>query len=114
MRAAAASAARRWLRICTVDDVPFMEGRSVTVAGRVIALFNTAHGFVAVDGVCPHRGGPLADGIVANHCVTCPLHGWRFDLTDGRAIAGGEGQLATHEVVEREGDVFLALPDGDR
>ena len=70
-------------RIGRVEDVPLLEGRSVTVAGRRVAVFRTAEGFHAIDAACPHEGGPLADGLVADSCVTCPLHGWRFDLRTG-------------------------------
>lgn len=90
-------------------DIPFMEGRSVTVAGRRIAVFRTAEGFRAVDAACPHEGGPLSDGIVADSCVTCPLHNWRIDLTTGEVVAGGEGRVGTYEVVERDGLLLIRI-----
>jgi nitrite reductase (NADH) small subunit len=90
-------------------DVPMLEGRSVTVAGRRIAVFRTPDGFRAIEGRCPHAGGPLADGIVADRCVTCPLHGWRFDLTTGESSNPGT-RVATFEVVERDGGLWLQLP----
>jgi nitrite reductase (NADH) small subunit len=92
-----------------VDDVPPLEGRSVVAAGRRIAVFRTADGWRALDGACPHEGGPLADGIVADRCVTCPLHGWRFDLDTGDAV-NAPARVATYEVVERGGELWLRLP----
>ena len=103
------------IRIGRVDDVPLLEGRSVLVGGRRIAVFRTPDGFRAVDHACPHAGGPLADGIVADRCVTCPLHGWRFDLDTGRAL-NADAAIVVHAVVERDGELWLdvaapALPE---
>jgi len=95
-------------RIGRVGDVPLLEGRSVTVAGRRIAVFRTDQGHHAIDATCPHRQGPLADGLVADSCVTCPLHGWRFDLRSGAALGNHPG-VAVHEVVERDGELWLRL-----
>ncbi|HEU4702305.1 MAG TPA: Rieske 2Fe-2S domain-containing protein [Conexibacter sp.] len=91
-----------------VGDVPLLEGRSVTVAGRRVAVFRTDEGHHAIDATCPHRGGPLADGLVADACVTCPLHGWRFDLRSGAALGSHPG-VAVHEVLERDGELWLRL-----
>jgi nitrite reductase (NADH) small subunit len=59
------------------------EGREVVVGNRSIAVFNFGEKFLAVDNRCPHRGGPLADGIVSGENVVCPLHGWKIDLQKG-------------------------------
>jgi nitrite reductase (NADH) small subunit len=93
-------------RIGRVEDVPLLEGRSVAVAGRRVAIFRTEEGFFAIDAACPHLGGPLADGLVAEHCVTCPLHSRRFDLRTGAGLGDYEG-VAVHEVVERDGELWL-------
>lgn len=94
------------IAIGRAEDVPLLEGRSVAVGDRRIAVFNTAQGFHALDAVCPHRGGPLADGLVADSCVTCPLHGWRFDLRSGAALGSHPG-VGVHEVLERDGELWL-------
>jgi nitrite reductase (NADH) small subunit len=96
------------MRIGTVDDVPYLEGRNVTIGDRRIAVFRTGDGFAAVDAHCPHAGGPLADGIVADACVTCPLHNRRFDLATGAAVNGPES-VAVHEVEVRDGSLWLRL-----
>lgn len=93
-------------RVCDVDDVPEGEGRQVTVAGRTVALFRAQDGWFALDAVCPHRGGPLADGIVADRSVICPLHEKRFDLATGGELTG-ELCVAAHEVHVRGRDVHL-------
>lgn len=96
------------VRIGPVDDIPLLEGRSVSVDGRRVAVFRRPDGFAAIDGSCPHKAGPLSDGIVADGCVTCPLHGWRFDLQTGEALVGDEG-VTVHRVVERDGELWLTL-----
>jgi nitrite reductase (NADH) small subunit len=89
-------------------DVPPLEGRSVSVDGRRVAIFRTERGLAAIDAACPHHGGPLSDGIVAGDCVTCPLHGLRIDLDSGEA-AGGDGRVAVHEVLELDGQLWVRL-----
>jgi nitrite reductase (NADH) small subunit len=74
---------RVWIRIGSVHAVPPREGRVVVVGGREIALFNLGDRFLAVDNRCPHKGGPLADGIVSGASVVCPLHAWKIDLDTG-------------------------------
>jgi nitrite reductase [NAD(P)H] small subunit len=90
-------------------DIPFLEGRSVTLDGERLAIFHTESGFVALGGVCPHKEGPLADGLVADSCVTCPLHGWRIDLLTGEVVAGGEGSVPVYEVEDRGGELYVKL-----
>jgi len=98
-----------WLRIGRTADIPYLEGRSVRVGERKVAVFRLADGWAAVDQACPHKGGPLSDGIVADRCVTCPLHGQRFSLLTGeRQDADGPGVQA-YEVRERDGYLELGL-----
>ena len=75
--------AKRWVRIARFDSIPLREGRAVQIAGHDIAVFNLGNRFLAVENKCPHRGGPLADGIVSGGNVVCPLHAWKVDLTSG-------------------------------
>lgn len=95
-------------------DVPYLEGRRVTVAGVAVAVFRTERGFAAIGGACPHQGGPLSDGIVSERCVTCPLHNWRIDLETGEVVAGGQGSVPAYDLIEREGDLYLRVCAGDR
>ena len=80
--------------VCRIGDVPPGEGRAVTVAGRRIAVFNAPTGWYALDHACSHLGGPLADGLLSDSCVVCPLHERRFDLRTGEALSGGAGVVA--------------------
>jgi nitrite reductase (NADH) small subunit len=96
------------VRACAVDDVPIGEGRAVTIAGRRIALFRTRGGWYALDAACPHLGGPLADGILSEQSVICPLHDRRFDLSTGAALSDGCG-VSAHQVTLVDGAVFVSL-----
>jgi nitrite reductase (NADH) small subunit len=80
------NAERRWMRITTTDAIPPHEGRSVCVGDKQIAIFNLGDRFATIENECPHKGGPLCDGIVSGTAVVCPLHGWRFDLNTGMAV----------------------------
>jgi nitrite reductase (NADH) small subunit len=72
-----------WVRVTCVENLPLREGREVLVGGRSLAVFNLGHQFLAVDNQCPHKQGPLADGIVTGTSVVCPLHAWRVNLETG-------------------------------
>lgn len=96
-----------WVAVGRADDVPMLEGRSVQFGARRVAVYRLPSGWAAIDHACPHEAGPLADGIVADACVTCPLHGWRFDLATGRRI-GGDERVTSYEVRERDGMIELA------
>ena len=74
---------RKWIRITEAENIPLREGRAVQIAGHDIAIFNLGGHFLAVENKCPHRGGPLADGIVSGRTVVCPLHAWKVDLETG-------------------------------
>ena len=94
--------------VCSAADIPLGEGRAVTVAGRRIAIYTATTGWFELDAARPHQGGPLADGLLSDNCVACPLHNRRFDLRSGECLGGGEG-LAAHQVEVREGTVEVTL-----
>jgi nitrite reductase (NADH) small subunit len=98
---------------CRVDDVPPGEGRALTIGGRRVAIFRSAAGWYALDAVCPHRGGPLADGIVCDRAVICPLHERRYDLATGAPL-GAHAGVAAHVVEVRGEQVYVTLADAAR
>jgi nitrite reductase (NADH) small subunit len=98
---------------CRVDDVPLGEGRAITLDGRRIAIFRSAAGWYALDAVCPHMGGPLADGIVCDRAVICPLHDRRFDLQTGTGIGTPES-VAAHGVEVSGERVYVTLAAAQR
>lgn len=79
------------------DDIPVGEGRAYAVEGRQIAVFRLRDGsFRALDAVCPHRGGPLADGLADDRVVICPLHNYTYDLVTGCEVANGGAAVAAY------------------
>jgi nitrite reductase (NADH) small subunit len=92
--------------------IPVGEGRTFVIDGVAIAVFRARDGRTfATEAYCPHRGGPLADGIVGAGSVICPLHARRFDLASGACADGSCASLVTFNVIEREGDLFVELPN---
>jgi nitrite reductase (NADH) small subunit len=73
----------KWFRVTYAYNIPLREGRSVMLGDREVAIFNLGERFLAVENRCPHRGGPLAEGIVSAEEVVCPLHGWKINLGAG-------------------------------
>jgi nitrite reductase (NADH) small subunit len=99
-----------WKEICALDDIPRQGSRVVGGVGGDIAVFRTADDEVfAVRDKCPHRGGPLSQGIVAGKVVTCPMHAWKIDLATGEAVAPDKGCARTIETRIEAGRVLLAL-----
>ena len=74
-----------WIRIAEVSQCPPGSALECVAADRVIALFNVEGDFFALDGVCPHQGGPLGKGQLQGCIVTCPWHGWQFDVRNGQS-----------------------------
>jgi nitrite reductase (NADH) small subunit len=106
---------RCWIWVTDTENVPPREGRAVIVGGREIAIFNLGDRFLAADNICPHRGGPLADGIVAGDSVVCPLHGWKINLTSGQVDRPGDqaGCVRTYPTHVDHGIVVVGLPADD-
>jgi nitrite reductase (NADH) small subunit len=100
--------------VCSVDDVPLHEGRTVRVGGRPLAVFRSEGGFHVLDNACPHLGGPLADGLLADSAVTCPLHERRFDLRSGEPLGHDCRAVETYPVTVAGGEVFVGSAHGAR
>lgn len=100
---------RDWLHICAQNDIPMLGARVVRRdRGDDVALFHTGNGRVfALLDCCPHRGGPLSQGIVHGHGVTCPLHNWVIQLEDGHAVAPDVGCARAFQVRVVDGEVYL-------
>ena len=98
-----------WKVVCTVEDIPTMGARRVARnKGSEIAIFRTQGDKVfALLDKCPHKGGPLSQGIVYGESVACPLHNWQIKLTDGLAQAPDVGCATKFSVRVENGDVAL-------
>ena len=104
------SALGHWTDIGVLDDIPARGARVVRTPHGDVAVFRTATGAVyAIDDCCPHRGGPLSQGIVHGESVTCPLHNWVISLKTGRAEGADEGCVRTVETRIENGRVLLDL-----
>ena len=97
------------IRVASVTDVPPGTGKEITAGGRVIALYNVDGSFFALDGVCPHAGGPLGEGSLSGNVVTCPWHGWQFDVTSGQHCLNANLQHTSFSVKVQGDDVFVEL-----
>lgn len=99
-----------WIQIGKLEDIPRQGSRVVNTATGEIALFRSVDDQVfALDNKCPHKGGPLSQGIVHGKRVTCPLHNWVIELETGHAVAPDVGCAHRHEVRVAHGALFLEV-----
>jgi len=106
-----------FVTVCRLTDIPVLGARVLEraeAAGGNVAVFRAAGDRVfAVRDRCPHKGGPLSQGIVFGERVACPLHNWTVDLGSGCAASPDEGCVKTYVVRVEQGMVAVALDDGD-
>jgi nitrite reductase (NADH) small subunit len=102
-----------WIQVGRIEDIPRQGARVITTAAGDIAIFRTVEDEVfALRDKCPHKGGPLSQGIVHGKRVACPLHDWKINLDTGLATAPDEGCAAHYPVRVADGMVSLSLePD---
>ncbi len=97
-----------WIDVGALEDIPKLGARLVKTPRGCLALFRTdADEVFALDDKCPHKGGPLSQGIVHGKSVTCPLHNWVISLETGSACGADEGRTATHKVLVEAGRLLL-------
>jgi nitrite reductase (NADH) small subunit len=101
---------KNWVMICSIEDIPLLGSRVVKTDRGDIAIFRAPDDRIfAMHDKCPHKGGPLSQGIVLHDKVVCPLHGWQIGLEDGNAIAPDVG-CAGKVAFKVEGqNIFIAL-----
>jgi nitrite reductase (NADH) small subunit len=97
--------------IASVGDVPLGEGKEYAVAGRIVALFNIDGEYSAIDGICAHAGGPLANGVVAGAVVTCPWHGWQYDAKSGQHCLTESICQQPFSVSVENNQIVVEIPD---
>ncbi len=99
-----------WTRVCALDEIPVLGARVFRSGREDISVFrNDADEVFALHDRCPHKGGPLSQGIVHGRSVTCPLHNWKIDLASGEAVAPDAGCARAYAVKVVDGAVLLAL-----
>jgi nitrite reductase (NADH) small subunit len=110
MKAEELKTADGWIEVGALDAIPRLGARVVQTAGGDVAVFRTADDEVfALRDRCPHKGGPLSQGIVYGKRVACPLHNWSIQLENGEAVAPDVGCTGAYPVKVVNGQVFLSL-----
>ncbi len=97
------------LPVAKVSEVPPGTGKVVVVQGHPVALFNADGSFYAVSNVCLHRGGPIGEGSLDGAVVTCPLHGWEYDVRTGKNLQNPAARLRTFRVRVQGDDILVGL-----
>ena len=98
-----------WHRVATLQEIPVGTSKEVTLEGRILALCHTADGWHVMDGICPHAGGPLGKGQLHGCIVTCPWHGWQFNVVTGTHTLTPRIQQALFEVKIEDEQIFVQV-----
>lgn len=99
-----------YVKMATLDELPPGAAKEVEHEGRIYALFNRDGEVSAIDGICPHQGGPLAEGQRLDNVVTCPWHGWQFDVATGQSLLARRVRLPVFPVRIEGQDVLVEVP----
>ncbi|AOU97462.1 nitrite reductase [Acidihalobacter yilgarnensis] len=101
---------KQWIEIAALTEIPRLGSRIVAHGDEEIAVFRASDDAVfALHNRCPHRGGPLSEGIVHGHRVTCPLHNWVIELDQGEAVAPDSGTTTCYATRVEDGRIWLEL-----
>jgi len=99
-----------FLRAARKDEIPPGSIREFQVNGSTLAIANVDGKFFAIDNTCLHRGGPLGQGTLAGKAVTCPWHGWQYDVTSGKVTQNPTVGVACYTLEVRGDDIWADLP----
>ena len=100
-----------FVAVGNVADFATGRGQMVVVNGRHVAVFRLGDGFHALDNLCLHRGGPLCEGPIENEVVTCPWHGWSYQIKTGMMVQDPRVGVSCHEVLIENDRVSVRLTD---
>ncbi len=98
-----------FIKVATKSEIAPGTSKCVEANGKGIALFNVDGNFQALDDTCPHRGGPLSEGFVEEGVVTCPWHGWQFQLANGECLTDPNTCQTKYEVKVEGDDIFISV-----
>lgn len=98
-----------WQALCNPDEIQEGAGREFLVNQQVIAVFVHEDKYFAVDGMCAHQGGPIAQGQQDAQCITCPWHGWQYDLSNGHNLLTHKKMLTTYPIELRDGQLWVEV-----
>ncbi|MBI2671967.1 Rieske (2Fe-2S) protein [Candidatus Woesearchaeota archaeon] len=99
------------MKIAKINDVEEGKGKVVSMGGKEIALFKLNGQVYVIENKCSHRGGPLGEGQVQDKIVTCPWHGWQFDVTNGQNLMAPGMNLKSYKVEVKGEDVVIDLEE---
>ena len=97
------------LQVASTTEIPSGEGRVFEVKGKSVAIFNVDGRFYAIDNECPHRGGPLGEGVLDGAVVRCPWHAWRWDVSTGANVNNPAVKIACLPVTVEHGTIFVEV-----
>jgi NAD(P)H-dependent nitrite reductase small subunit len=100
-----------FVAVGSIDDFVSGQGKMVTVNGRHVALFRLGDEFYAIDNLCLHKAGPLCEGFIENDVVTCPWHGWSYEIRTGTLVQDPRVGVSKHDVRIEDGLVSVRLTD---
>jgi len=103
------NSASNWVEVAKSDAIGEGSAIEVVVEGRILAIFRQRGQLYALDGMCAHQGGPIAEGHVAHGCVTCPWHGWQYELATGTQTINRQPLQETFPVREQGGRIEVLL-----
>ena len=101
----------RYIKVAKVNEMPAGTCREFHANGKLIALFNVNGQFYATDNTCLHRGGPLGQGVLDGTTVTCPWHGWQYNVTTGETVFNEQMKVETFEVKVEGDDIIVGFND---
>ena len=99
-----------FVRVARTREIPSGEGRMFAVSGHQVAVFNVDGRFHAIDHRCAHQQGPLAEGDLEGCVVTCPWHGWTYDVTSGQSPDDPDARVARYDIKVEKDELFIAVP----
>jgi nitrite reductase/ring-hydroxylating ferredoxin subunit len=105
-----------WHLLGNLSDFPEPDqgGKEFVIEGQLVAVFRAAEERIfAIDGMCAHQGGPLSQGTLDQKCLTCPWHGWQYDITTGHNVLTGKKMLEVYAVEVRYGEVWIEMGVSD-
>jgi nitrite reductase (NADH) small subunit len=98
-----------FVKVASTSELTEGRGKTIDVGGRPVALFNVNGKFYAIDNTCAHRGGPLGDGMLDGNVVTCPWHGWQWDVCSGKSLFNPSITVKSYPVEVEGAEVRVAI-----
>ena len=98
-----------WTTVAASDEVTETSPKEVVLGEHILAIFRHQDRLYAIDGMCAHQGGPIAEGTVEHGCVTCPWHGWQYELETGIQTINRQPLQRTYDIREQDGDIQVKL-----